>query len=227
MTEPASAGPGPGTADPGRRARLAVAAVLTALLLVAASLVIGRLSAPGDGHPLDRSVEAGFARDMQVHHNQAVELAMIVRDLTDDPDVRTLAYDIAISQAQQSGQMYGWLADWGLSQAASEPSMTWMTRPPLVGGSGHDMDMNPAAPGATMPGLATPQQIASLQAATGVDAERIFLTLMIAHHQGGVEMAQAVLDRSRNPVVDDLATSIVKAQTSEITVMQEMLAARS
>lgn len=213
--------------DPGRRARLAVAAVLTALLLVAASLVIGRLSAPGDSSPLDRSVEAGFARDMQTHHNQAVELALIVRDLTDDPDVRTLAYDIATSQAQQSGQMYGWLADWGLSQAPSEPSMTWMTRPTLAGGSSHDMSMDPTAPGATMPGLATAEQIASLKAATGVEAERIFLTLMIAHHQGGVEMAQAVLDRSRNRVVVDLATSIVNAQTSEIAVMQQMLAARS
>ena len=213
--------------DPGRRARLAVAAVLTALLLVAASLVIGRLNAPGDSSPLDRSVEAGFARDMQTHHNQAVELALIVRDLTDDPDVRTLAYDIATSQAQQSGQMYGWLADWGLSQAPSEPSMTWMTRPTLAGGSGHDMSMDPTAPGATMPGLATAEQIASLKAATGVEAERIFLTLMIAHHQGGVEMAQAVLDRSRNRVVVDLATSIVNAQTSEIAVMQQMLAARS
>ncbi|CAN5266814.1 DUF305 domain-containing protein [soil metagenome] len=213
--------------DPGRRARLAVAAVLTALLLVAASLVIGRLSAPGDSSPLDRSVEAGFARDMQVHHNQAVELALIVRDLTDDPDVRTLAYDIATSQAQQSGQMYGWLADWGLSQAPSEPSMTWMTRPALDGGSGHDMATSPTTPGTTMPGLATAEQIASRKAATGVEAERIFLTLMIAHHQGGVEMAQAVLDRSRNRVVVDLATSIVNAQTSEITVMKQMLAARS
>lgn len=215
-----------GAVDPGRRARLAVAAVLTALLLVAASLVVGRLSAPGDDRPLDRSVEAGFARDMQVHHEQAVEMAMIVRDLTDDPDVRLLAYDIATSQAQQSGQMFGWLADWGLSQAASEPAMTWMTRPALDGGGGHDMGGATDAPPATMPGYATAEQLAQLKAASGVEAERIFLTLMIAHHRGGVEMAQAVLARSDNRVVDDLATSIVQAQTSEIAVMQDMLAAR-
>ncbi|CAN5200763.1 DUF305 domain-containing protein [soil metagenome] len=215
------------TADPGRRARLAVAAVLTALLLVAASLVIGRLSAPGDDSPLDRSVEAGFARDMQVHHNQAVEMAMIVRDLTDDPDVRLLAYDIATSQSQQAGQMFGWLNEWGLSQAASEPSMTWMTRPALDGGGGHeDMGGSAHTPGTTMPGLATAEQIASLKAAPGVEAEKIFLTLMIAHHQGGVEMAEAVLARSNNRVVVDLATSIVQAQTSEIGLMQDMLAAR-
>jgi uncharacterized protein (DUF305 family) len=204
-----------------------VAAVLTALLLVAASLVVGRLSAPADDRPLDRSVEAGFARDMQVHHEQAVEMAMIVRDLTDDADVRLLAYDIATSQAQQSGQMFGWLADWGLPQAASEPAMTWMTRPTLDGdGGGHDMGGAADAPPVTMPGYATAEQLAELKASSGVEAERIFLTLMIAHHRGGVEMAEAVLARSDNRVVDDLATSIVQAQTSEIAVMEDMLAAR-
>jgi uncharacterized protein (DUF305 family) len=105
--------------------------------------------------------------------------------------------------------------------------MTWMTRPTIDGSGGHEMDMSSVNPGATMPGLATPEQVASLKAATGVEAERIFLTLMIAHHQGGVEMAQAVLARTDNRVVVDLATSIVQAQTSEIAVMQQMLAARS
>lgn len=210
--------------ESGRAARLWIAAVITALVLVAVSLVVGRLSAPGDERPLDHSVEAGFARDMQVHHLQAVEMAFIVRDLTDDADVRLLAYDIANSQSGQAGQMFGWLASWGLPQAPSEPSMTWMTRPTLSGGSDHDMTME--TPGATMPGLATAEQLAALKAATGVEAERIFLTLMIAHHQGGVEMAEAVLARSDNRVVDDLATSIVQAQTSEIELMQGMLAER-
>ena len=218
--------PEPTTGEPGRNARLAVAAVLTAILLVAASLVIGRLSAPGDDSPLDHSVEAGFARDMQVHHQQAVDMAMTVRDLTDDPALRLLAYDIATSQSQQAGQMFGWLVQWGLPQAASEPSMTWMTRPTLDGGGGHeDMAEEPAhAPGSPMPGLATAEQLASLKAATGVEAERIFLTLMIAHHEGGVEMAEAVLERTNNRVVVKLATGIVQAQKSEIELMQGMLA---
>ena len=213
------------TADPGRRTRLAVAAVLTTLLLVAASLVIGRLSAPDNHSPLDRSVEAGFARDMQVHHLQAVEMAMTIRDLTTDPELRLLAYDIATSQAQQSGQMFGWLADWGLNQAPSEPPMTWMTRPTLGGGHDDMAGMN-VTPGATMPGLATSTQLAELKASSGIEAEKRFLALMIAHHQGGVDMAEAVLDRTQNRVVIDLATSIVLAQSGEIIVMQDMLAAR-
>lgn len=214
--------------DPGRRVRLAIAAVLTALLLVAASLVIGRLSAPQQSTPTDTSAEAGFARDMQVHHAQAVEMSLTVRDLTTDPEVRLLAYDIATSQSQQSGQMFGWLNLWGLSQTASQPAMTWMTLPALDGG-GHEMEMGTGtdAPPATMPGYATPEQLAQLRAATGVEAEKIFLTLMIAHHKGGVEMAEAVIARSTNPVVIALATSMAQAQTSEIGVMEDMLAARS
>lgn len=219
----------------GRGGRIAVLiAVSVALVLVAgAAFSIGRLSTPADAPPADTSAEAGFARDMQVHHQQGVELAMLVRDLTDDAEVRLLAYDIATTQAQQAGQMYGWLSAWGLPQAGSEPAMAWMMQPApgeSDPASGHDMDTADAStsgPGALMPGMATPEQIAQLRAASGVEAERIFLDLMIAHHQGAVEMADALLARSSNEVVTSLARSIVESQTAEVAVMEDMLAARS
>ena len=150
---------------------------------------------------------------------------MIVRDATDDPEVRLLAYDIATAQAQQAGQMYGWLNTWGVSQAGREPSMTWMSRP--AQGEEHDSHLATHTPGAPMPGLATSAQIEELRAATGVEAERRFLELMIVHHQGAVDMAEAVLARSSNDVVVSLATSIVASQTSEMALMEEMLAERS
>lgn len=225
---------------PSRAGRIAllVVAGLAVVVVAVVAFSLGRLSTLAEPTPADQSAEAGFARDMQVHHLQGVELAMIVRDLTDDPDVRRLAYDIATTQAQQAGQMYGWLEEWDLSQAGSEPSMTWMTRPPLEGastgehGDGHGASGTDAAasahePGAPMPGLATPEQIASLQAATGVEAERQFLELMIAHHRGAVEMAEAVLDRAETRVVVRLAESIVASQAAEIELMQGMLAERS
>lgn len=90
----------------------------------ATSFSFGFLRALGDLDPLDTSTEADFARDMQVHHNQGVELAFLDRDRTDDSEVRLLAFDIATTQGQQSGQLYGWLAERGLAQASSEPSMT-------------------------------------------------------------------------------------------------------
>lgn len=219
----------PGAADTGRsRARSAIAVVIVLVLAATAAFAIGRLSAPVSSAPSTLSVEAGFARDMQVHHDQAVELAFIIRDLTDADDVRTLAYDIARTQSQQSGQMYGWLNEWNLPQAEAEPSMTWMTRPPLTGTSAHDHDPNSSAhtPGAPMPGLATAEQITKLKSESGVEAEKDFLTLMIAHHKGGVEMAEALLERSTDRVETAFAKNIVKAQTSEITLMESMLAER-
>jgi len=228
----------PAERAPSRGGRIAVLVVAgIALVVVAiAAFSFGRLSTLAEPTPADRSAEAGFARDMQVHHLQGVELAMIVRDLTDDPDVRRLAYDIATTQSQQAGQMYGWLEEWDLSQAGSEPSMTWMTLPALDGTDGHGADhdgegADAAAsahePGAPMPGLATPEQIAELQAATGVEAERVFLELMIAHHRGAVEMADAVLARAETGVVLRLAQSIVDSQAAEIDLMEGMLAERS
>lgn len=208
-----------------------VLAAFVALVVVAAvAFSVGRLSTLGDAPPANASAEAGFARDMQVHHQQGVELAMIIRDRTDDEATRLLGYDIATAQAQQSGQMYGWLAEWGLPQAGPEPSMTWMTRPADDGAAheGHgEGDDDAHEPGEPMPGLATSEQITELRSLEGVAAERMFLALMIEHHRGAVEMAEAVLARSDYPVVVSLAESIVRSQESEIRLMQDMLAERS
>lgn len=212
----------------GRSAGLtAFVATMLALVLVAASLIIGRATAGPDPLPNTRSAEAGFARDMQIHHDQAVEMSMIVRDLTDSPDIRLLAFDIATSQSQQAGQMFGWLATWGLPQSSPEPAMTWMHRP-LPSGENHVHgvpDATSAVPEA-MPGMATRAQLEELKTLRGVAAERMFLRLMIAHHEGGIDMADALLQRSDYPVVTDLAGSIAKAQQSEIQLMEDLLAER-
>ena len=53
-------------------------------------------------------------------------MAFLVRDRTDDEELRTVAYDIITSQQQQAGQMYGWLVQWGLPQTGSRPPMAWV-----------------------------------------------------------------------------------------------------
>jgi uncharacterized protein (DUF305 family) len=212
-------------AAPGGRAAVIVAASVALVVIAIAAFSFGRLSTLADPTPTDASAEAGFARDMQVHHLQGTELALIVRDATDDPEVRLLAYDIATTQSQQAGQMYGWLSAWDLSQSGSEPSMAWMSLP-ADAGSSHDGHPATHAPGAPMPGLASAAEIEELRALRGVDAERRFLELMIAHHQGSVEMADAALARASNDDVLRLAQSIVDSQTSEIALMQELLAER-
>ncbi len=216
----------------GRRVVMIVAASVALVVVAVLAFSIGRLSTLGDPTPGNTSAEAGFARDMQVHHQQGVELAMIVRDATDDPDVSLLSYDIATTQAQQSGQMYGWLRVWGLPQAGPESSMTWMTRPALDGSShgGHSgaegTDGWAHVPGEPMPGLATPEQVEELRSLVGVEAEVLFLELMIAHHRGAIEMADAVLERSTNGVVVPFAESVALSQQSEIDLMEDMLAER-
>ncbi|NHA67672.1 DUF305 domain-containing protein [Phycicoccus sp. CMS6Z-2] len=180
---------------------------------LASFLVLRATDGPG---VLDTGADAGFARDMQTHHRQAVEMAFLVRDRTDDEEVRRLAFDIITSQQQQAGQMYGWLVQWGLPQTGPRAPMAW------VGGE-H------AAHGATgaMPGMATDAQLDDLRAARGVEAERVFLRLMIAHHVGGVEMADAALADARTDEVRVLAGAIATAQTSEIELMESMLDARA
>lgn len=205
--------------------RLIVAAAIAALLLLLGGMAIGRVTAATAPPPSATSAEAGFARDMQTHHRQAVEMSLIVRDNSQNDEVRQLAYDILNTQLHQAGQMYGWLETWGLSQAPAEPSMTWMTRPAADGTSHEHADADVAhTPGDPMPGYATAAQLTELEQAAGTDADRVYLTLMIDHHAGGVEMAEAVLARSTEPVVVDLAESVVNSQTSEIAYMEELLA---
>ncbi|NLE71607.1 MAG: DUF305 domain-containing protein [Actinomycetales bacterium] len=202
----------------GRRGvRSPVAVAAAAVVAAAAGLAAGLLLASGalrPAVPAEGSADVGFARDMQVHHAQAVEMALLVRERTDDPELAQVALDILLTQQQQQGQMYGWLAVWGLPQASTAPPMAWA--------AGH---AHAGTGDGTMAGMATEEQMAQLRAADGTEAERLFLELMIEHHRGGVAMAEAALDRAVRPEVRRLAQAVVDSQTAEIGVLQDLLAA--
>lgn len=157
--------------------------------------------------PGHTSAEAGFARDMAVHHDQAVEMALIALGRTDDPEIRILATDIMLTQQAQIGQMRGWLDAWKLPPNSREPQMRWM---------GHAVD-------GRMPGMASPEEIDQLRQLPVKEMEGLFLQLMIPHHQAGVEMAEAVLSRSDDAAVRYLAEAIVASQLYEIDAMQDLL----
>ncbi|MFJ4712108.1 DUF305 domain-containing protein [Streptomyces sp. NPDC088785] len=179
-------------------------------------------AADGDGGPKDlkvpaaESADAGFARDMSVHHQQAVEMAYIVRDATRDEDVRRLAYDIAQTQANQRGMMLGWLDLWELPKVSEKGPMAWMGM----------ADMPAGEDGALMPGMATDTQLGQLRGARGKSAEVMFLRLMIAHHRGGVHMAEGCVERCEVGAERRLARGMVAAQRSEIDLMTAMLKER-
>ncbi|MEU9255218.1 DUF305 domain-containing protein [Streptomyces sp. NPDC048270] len=213
-------------------------AVLLALLFAAAATVTAATGDTGGGTPARtpalHSPDAGFARDMAVHHQQAVEMSFIVRDRTQDEAVRSLAYDIANTQANQRGMLLGWLDLWGLPKVvAGEPPMSWMGTSgdpgsegaPAGGHTGHGSG-HAAKPGALMPGMATKEELARLDAASGRDAEVLYLQLMTDHHQGGVAMAEGCARQCGTPVERDLAQGMVDAQRSEITLMADMLGQR-
>ncbi|WP_245997666.1 DUF305 domain-containing protein [Streptomyces armeniacus] len=162
------------------------------------------------------SADAGFARDMAVHHQQAVEMSFLVRDSTDDENVRRLAYDIINTQANQRGMLLGRLETWDLPKTSESPPMAWM---------GHDMDHKPQD-GSRMPGMATDTQLDTLREATGEDAEVLYLQLMTAHHRGGVDMAREAAGRAEDRQLASLAKGMVRSQRSEMTLMAAMLKER-
>jgi len=203
--------PGGDAAEPSRRGRfgtawLAAAVVVGLLLGYAAGLLTPGLLRPGDASP-----EAGFARDMSTHHAQAVEMSMIVLERSENPAVRTLASDIALTQQSQIGMMQTWLREWGLEPTGTRPRMDWME----TAGEWAVVD-------GLMPGMATDAQRAELRAATGAEVDRLYLSLMLTHHLGGIHMADGVLELSDDEDVRWLAESMVSGQQKEIELIRTL-----
>ncbi len=186
-----------------------VLGVLVALLIGATIFIYQAIPK----FPGENSAEAGFLRDMITHHNQAVEMAMIIHDRTSNPALKSLATDMVLTQSSQIGMMQGWLNVWGVDATGNDPAMAWM---------GH-----PVPAGQLMPGMATPDQVNQLQTLPVPQAEVLFLQLMIRHHQGGVAMAEAILQKSDQTQIRQLATTIVNGQQNEIDAMNGMLKQRN
>lgn len=213
---------------PARRSGRWLVVAVALVLIAALAFAIGRFStfgasasaaAPGTSSP-----EAGFSRDMQVHHAQAIEMAMEIYRKTEDPELRVLAYDIATGQAGQRGEMYDWLVQWGLPQSGGQ-TMAWMS----ASEAGHDH-----AGTADQPltddevreamGMASAAEMSELTSASGQEADCLFLELMIRHHQGAIPMAEALLELGTDPRALEVAQAIKNGQTSEIDAMASIAA---
>ena len=185
-------------------ALLIIVSVMALLLLIVT--LAGRSNPPV--FPVEGSPEVGFARDMALHHSQAVNLAQLLYDRGDNPALHSIALDIMLTQQDQIGQMGGWLDIWGVPKVGITLPMIWM-------------DMGTEG---LMPGMATDDQIETLRASSGVDADRLFIQLMIPHHEGGIHMAEAILERTYIVAVETLAQSILRSQQIEIDEMTLLLA---
>ncbi|ORI14450.1 DUF305 domain-containing protein [Rhodococcus sp. 1168] len=178
-----------------------------------------------DSVPAADSVDVGFAQDMSVHHNQAIDMSAIALTNAEDQRVRTLAFDMLTSQQNQVGQMQGWLAVWDRSPVGPDGYMGWMS------GDEHGHSMTPMTPAessslAAMPGMATNKELAALRKATGPAVDVMFLQLMLRHHQGGLAMMEYAADHAETPALVRLAQSMISTQEGEATLMKQMLAER-
>ncbi len=147
----------------------------------------------------DADVE--FATGMIPHHQQAVVMAQLAESRAEDPEVIDLAAQIEAAQAPEIETMSGWLEAWG---------------EPVPGDMGHDM-------GDSEPGMASEDELAQLESSNGAEFDEMFLTLMIAHHEGAIEMAQDEQVEGENSDAIALAEVIETAQSAEIETMRDLL----
>ena len=173
--------------------------------------------------------DIAFAQGMIPHHRQAVDMANLAADRAESDQVKQLATAIQQAQGPEIQQLQGFLAAWGAPESGGMPNMSQENNMPGMeqnGMPGMDqngmsgMDQNGMS---GMSGMMTDQQMQQLEQASGAEFDRMWLQMMIAHHEGAVQMAQTELRDGRNPEAKALAQKIIDAQQTEITQMQEML----
>ena len=171
--------------------------VIAALVLAVVFLLAGNSSMPMDHSSHSSAMssdETMFAQMMIPHHEQAVTMSELALENTTNPDVIALATAIRDAQAPEIKQMQGWL------DGKSESHM-------------HDMEMS---------GMLTEAELAELASLKDAAFDQKFLTAMIAHHEGAIEMAAMIKD-STKPEVEKLYKNIVTSQSAEIEEMKALL----
>ena len=204
-----------------RRGAAAFAAAVTLTLVLAAcgdattsDSSAGAPTAAAEVTEAHNDADITFAQGMIPHHQQAVMMSEMAEGRTDNADVLELSGEISAAQEPEIQTMTAFLEAWGAGGPMDGMDHSTM-----------DADDMAAMPGMEgMSGMMTPQQMSDLEAAEGPDFDRMFLQLMIEHHEGAVEMATTQLDDGENPDARALAEEIIQAQESEIARMQDLLA---
>ncbi|UIX32283.1 DUF305 domain-containing protein [Streptomyces sp. GQFP] len=169
-------------------------------------------SAPAPA-PASASAEAGehndadvdFATEMIQHHRQAVEMAELAADRASSQEVKDLATKIKGEQDPEIKTMSGWLTSWGEEVPAD-----------MSGMEGHDMSSD-------MPGMMSSEDMDKLEKASSAEFDRMFLDMMVQHHEGAIEMAETEKADGKYGPATKLADAVITAQTAEIEQMNKML----
>lgn len=183
---------------------------LTATLLAASLLTLAACGSEDDtdtsaGH---NDADVTFAQEMIPHHQQAIEMAALAETRAESQEVKDLAADIEAAQDPEIDTMTGWLESWG--EEVPKEDMSGMDHGDM---SSEDM-----------PGMMSEDEMTDMEGASGAEFDQMFLTMMIEHHDGAIEMAQTEQADGEYPDAVELAGNIETAQTAEIQTMQDLLA---
>jgi uncharacterized protein (DUF305 family) len=181
-------------------------------LLCSIGCLVVFLSACGGGSdsgtqptPAFDQADVEYAVAMSTHHSQAVTMAELAETQARSPKVKALAGRIRAAQAKEVDRIAGWLNDWGSKGATMPPH-----------GSG-DAEVHG-------PGMATVEELDRLKRATGREFDRRFLSMMIRHHEGAIQLAQAESARGQSSEAKRSAEEIKTMQPAEIAQMKQLLA---
>ncbi|MFG2131645.1 DUF305 domain-containing protein [Streptomyces sp. NPDC048751] len=205
-----------------RRAALVAATATAALVLAACGGDGDNEGAQGSSPSSSSSASAGataeagahnaqdvsFAQGMIPHHQQALEMAGLAADRASSAQVKDLAARIEKAQDPEIKTMTGWLKGWGEDVPESMPGMDH---------SAHS----------GMAGMMDPGDMEKLKKASGKEFDTMFLTMMVEHHEGAVEMATTQKAKGEYTPAKSMADDIVTAQNAEIEEMNKLLGKKS
>jgi uncharacterized protein (DUF305 family) len=179
---------------------LRVVALVVAVAFLAAA--VGWAVAERNRDPLNE-VDVGFMQDMGYHHDQAVQMSLLLLAKDDVPrELRSFAQEFIIDQRFEQGLFNGILDRFGHPAEPGPEVMGWMGMAPM--------------PRDSMEGLATDEQMEELRAAEGDDAQSLFIALMTEHHLAGLHMADWAARHGEDPTVRNVARAMVRTQRSEV-----------
>lgn len=172
-------------------------AVVALILLVSTAFLLTSLLGERDSLSPDNDfnrADVMFMNMMIIHHDQAIEMAELAPNRTDNENILKLSRNISKAQRAENEQMAEWLGEIGYQRPTN----------------GH-----------RMAGMASQEQMQQLMDSEGSEFDQLFAELMITHHRGGIQMAQSFSQRGRNQELIEMEKQMIETQQKEIKLMQQ------
>ncbi|MGV3563318.1 MAG: DUF305 domain-containing protein [Nocardioides sp.] len=163
--------------------------------------------------------DVDFASQMIPHHAQALVMVDMADGRDVSPETADLMERIEAAQAPEIEQMTAWLEEWD-QPVPDLGDMSGMGSGDMSDMDHSDMDMDDMT---GMTGMMSAEDMADLEAAEGSAFEQMWLSMMIEHHEGAVEMAEVEVAEGEYDEAVALAEEIIEAQEAEIAEMEALL----